>query len=512
MIYIKKAFNNLNQIKMGAALSYFAIAFNIVAGLIYTPWMVHQIGQSDYGLYTLAGSLIGFFAMDFGLGSAVSRFMSKYQAEGDEQKANDFLGIVFKLYLIIDLILFVVLFVVFLFLENIYGKLTVDELAKLRIIFFIAGLFSLISFPFAPLNGILISNEKFVLLKFCDLIKKLLTIIFMVVALIMGFRLYALVIVNAFVGIIAIAMQLYYVKSKTKTVINFRCKNHAMLKSIFSFSIWTTVIAIALRFVINISPTILGAFSGTSQIAVFAVGTTIEAYTWTFANALNGLFLPKVSRLMINNDKDQVEKLMIRVGRIQLIIIGLIYVGFLSMGKEFIVLWMGSNYSVAYYVALLLITPSIVTLTQEIAYTMLVAINEIKYRAIASVMAAVCSILISVTLAPKFGAIGVGFGICIGTILGSVIGMNIVYSKVLKIDIMTFFKECHLKMILPLALTLILALLLQWLLPVSRMFLFIIKAGFIGIIYLVLLWLLGLNTFEKDLFLSAFKNFRKRKA
>ena len=44
----------LDQLKMGAMLAYFTMAFNIVAGLIYTPWMVAKIGQADYGLYTLA--------------------------------------------------------------------------------------------------------------------------------------------------------------------------------------------------------------------------------------------------------------------------------------------------------------------------------------------------------------------------------------------------------------------------------------------------------------------------
>ena len=47
-----------NQIKQGAIISYIAIFFNIAAGLIYTPWMVGQIGVSDYGLYALIGAFL----------------------------------------------------------------------------------------------------------------------------------------------------------------------------------------------------------------------------------------------------------------------------------------------------------------------------------------------------------------------------------------------------------------------------------------------------------------------
>ena len=74
------------QIAIGSLASYISIGLNILAGLLYTPWMVRQIGQSQYGLYTLANSLITLFLIDFGLSAATARFVSKYHAEGDEKK------------------------------------------------------------------------------------------------------------------------------------------------------------------------------------------------------------------------------------------------------------------------------------------------------------------------------------------------------------------------------------------------------------------------------------------
>ena len=88
-----------SQIKLGALVSYFTVAFNMLAGLLYTPWMISRIGQGNYGLYTLATSLITMFVMDFGMGAAVSRFVSKYNAVGDRQAVQNFLGLVYKLYL-----------------------------------------------------------------------------------------------------------------------------------------------------------------------------------------------------------------------------------------------------------------------------------------------------------------------------------------------------------------------------------------------------------------------------
>ena len=50
------------EIKKGAIISYFAILFNIIIGLLYTPWMVNKIGVSDYGLYTLIIALSKVFS------------------------------------------------------------------------------------------------------------------------------------------------------------------------------------------------------------------------------------------------------------------------------------------------------------------------------------------------------------------------------------------------------------------------------------------------------------------
>lgn len=79
----------MNQLKAGSILSYVGLALNMLAGLLYTPWMINSIGKEDYGLYTLALSVISIFVFDFGIGQAVTRFVAKYLAEDNQEKANN---------------------------------------------------------------------------------------------------------------------------------------------------------------------------------------------------------------------------------------------------------------------------------------------------------------------------------------------------------------------------------------------------------------------------------------
>ena len=103
---------NNSQIKSGAIISYAGIIISTVASLLYTPWMKNQIGDANYGLYTLVGSLVAIFLMDFGLSTSVTRFISKYRAENNEIQINNVMGYVFKLYIAIDVVISIVLIIV----------------------------------------------------------------------------------------------------------------------------------------------------------------------------------------------------------------------------------------------------------------------------------------------------------------------------------------------------------------------------------------------------------------
>ena len=325
--------NSSKQIKIGAIISYGTIVFHIVAGLIYTPWLLSQIGQSDYGLYTLATSLITLFVMDFGLGAAISRYVSRYRAQNNQQAVNDFLGMIYKLYMIVDAVIFLVLLLYFFLLDRVYVNLSTEELDKFKIIYIIIATFSVVSFPFSNLNGILTAYEKFIVLKLCDFFNKALNIVLVVIALMLGWGVYALVSVHAIVGLMTIVVKLLVIKQKTPAKVNFKFFDKSMLKEIFGFSMWTTVGNILQRLILGISPSIIAAVcaAGSVEVAIFGLASTVEGYVYTFATAINGMFMPRISKIIVDGKKEtELMPLMVKVGRIQLMLVGLVSVGFLA--------------------------------------------------------------------------------------------------------------------------------------------------------------------------------------
>ena len=380
-------------------------------------------------------------------------------------------------------------------------NLTSDEIERLKVVFCIAGMMSLLSFPFLPLNGVYTAYEKLYAQKMFDLCTKVITVIAVVTALLLGGGLYIVVLFNAAVTFLMHLVKFAYIQRTEQLSIDFRYRDKKLLKTIFSFSVWVTLATVADRFFFTFIPSLLGIVSNTTEIAIFAVAVSVEGYTSLFASAFNNLFLPRVTKMVIaKDDPEKITDLMIKVGRIQLIVVSAIVVLMLAMGSEFIRCWVGPEYAKSYYVLVLVLIPSMVHFTQAVANEMIYATDNVKYRALVYTLGSVISIITTFILGGKYGAIGAAIGISLALFLSHVLLMNYIYYKKLKLNIWRYFRECHFKMYPPLVFSGLIGFAWMKLWPVNSLPLFLLKAGLWGLVHLVIVWRFILNPYERGLF------------
>lgn len=437
---------SINTIKKGAIISYVTIFLNIAITFFYTPWMIRKIGVSDYGLYSLVYSFISYFILDFGLSQAIQRFIAIYRAEGNEKKVAQMVGITTRVYLIIDAIIFLVLFVLYFFISNIFTGLTTNEIERLKGLYIIAGIFSVLSFMFKPMAGAMMAFEYFVEEKALEMLNRVGAVIGVCIALSMGADVFALILINGAFSLLSSVLKLVVFKKKSKLDIQWRYFNAGELKGIFSFSMWTFGSGLAQRLRFSLVPSVLGIFSNSSEIAIFAMGISLEGMVSTLSSAINGLFLPTVSRMVHNQKREDIDNLMIRVGRIQLYIIALIFIGFVFFGRPFLKLWVGNDFLNVYWVLILLIVCNFVSLTQRIAEDLVYVENRIKDTTIRILICSLLGLGVGCVLAPKYGAIGAAIGTGLGLCIYQII-INVYYQKKLNLNIKKFFCNCHLKVL-----------------------------------------------------------------
>src|SRR5699024_12765278 len=98
-----------SQLKSGVYLSYISLFVSNVSNLILTPFIIRNLGDSEYGLYMLIGAFVGYIAvLDFGLGNTIVRFVAKYRAENDKKSEENFLYSTFIIYSMISAVILLI--------------------------------------------------------------------------------------------------------------------------------------------------------------------------------------------------------------------------------------------------------------------------------------------------------------------------------------------------------------------------------------------------------------------
>lgn len=488
------------SISLGTILGYVALALSILSGLIYTPWIKDAIGKSNYGLYTLSSSLINLFLIDFGLSATANTFLAKYKAKGDEEGISNFLAVIYKIFIIVDVIILVAFTVVYFCIDYLYVGLTVEERDSFKIIFLIAAGFSLLSFPCTVFSGVIQAYEKFAPLKIIDIAHRLIFIGSSATAILLGWNLIGLVIANFGSALLCYIFRYIYIRGKLKVKANFHFKaDKAFIKSVLFYSGWAAVNSIASRLVFNIMPSILGIISDSENIATFGFIAQLEGYIYMFGNVMGGFFLPKIARLKEENDRDKIDRLAVKVAKIQLYLIGLIFAGFVCCGTDFINIWLKNDPStnVIYIGTVIIMAYQLIYVPQIVYYNEMFISNHVKQLAIGSLIKAALNCGLAFLLGFYFGALGAAISVAISRVF-ELIYINVAYNKCLKVNVGSFFKNAFLRSLPAFIIAIGVSLPLAFLLNIDEKLRFLICGIIVVILFSFIYWLIALTKDEKN--------------
>jgi len=354
-------------------------------------------------------------------------------------------------------------------------------------------------------SHIISANEKFVVLKIISIIKTVFSPLVTLPLLLMGFRSIAVVSVTLALSVIADAIYVYYVIRKLKNRFVFRGFEKGIFLSLFSYTAFIAINLIVDQINWNVDKILLGRFKGTEVVAVYSLGYMLYQYYMMFSTSISSVFTPKIHKIVQNTKDDKESRrerltsLFVRVGRIQFILLGLVATGIIFFGMEFITkYWADEGYADAYYVALLLVLPATIALIQNIGIEVQRAQNKHKFRAIVYIFMAISNVAMSVYLCKRYGAVGSAVGTAISLVLANGIIMNIYYHKCCDINVLRFWggiARASLGLIIPVAC----GVLMRMYLDISKTWWYIAAIVAYTIIYIVSMWFIGMNEYEKSL-------------
>lgn len=499
----------VNQLKAGVVLNYVVIFLNTVVGLLYTPYMLRMMGQSEYGLYSLVASVIAYLTvLDLGFGNAIVRYTAKFRAEKKTEEQYEMFGMFFLLYLVIGIVAFGIGLGLYFNVDTLFGNtMTAVELGRARIMMLLLVANLAFTFPMSIWGSIIQAYEDFVFQKSLNIIRIILNTAVMICLLHFGYKAVTMVVVQTIFNVLTLVVNFIYCRRKLNIHIYFRFKHFhwGFLKEVAIYSFWIFLNAIMDRVYWSTGQFVLGAMVGTAAVAVFAIAIQLEGMYMQFSTAISSVFLPKVTAMVATNrSRKEISDLFIRTGRIQYIVLAYILSGFIIFGRQFIELWAGAGYSDAYIISLLFFIPLTVPLIQNLGITILQARNEMKFRSVLYIIIALVSLAMQIVLTRYFGGIGCAMGVSGALVVGQILIMNVYYRRKQDLDIMTFWKEISKMSIIPIILIISSMLVIRHFFALDSWGKLILGIAAFSLVYIPLFFRFSMTDEELNLFISMF--------
>lgn len=496
----------MNQIKIGALLSYIEMFTHMAVTFLFTPLMLRILGQSEYGLYSTAVSTISALSiLSLGFSSSYIKLYAKYRESNDSLAVGKLNGLYLIIFSVIGLVALVCGLIISLNLEVVYGTgLTAAELDKAKILMLLLTFNLATNFPLSIFGSIINAHEKFIWLKLVHMIKHLGGPLVMIPVLLLGGNSVGLVLSTIICTLLSDLLNLYYCVKKIKVKFVFKDFEKGLFSNLFSYSVFIALYIIIDQINWNLDKVIIGRYRGTSSVAIYSVGHTIQSCYMAFSQNLTNVFIPRVHLIAnkyacdIKKCASEFSELFIRIGRIQYMILMLVALGFVFYGAKFINIWAGDGYINSYYVVLLMMLPSTICFVQTLGIEIQRSLSKHKFRTYFSMVVAILNIIFSIIFCKIWGEVGCALGTGLALVITDGIAMNIYYSRVLHISIPFFWANIF-KVSMGLLPPVIYGVFCKTYWAVDSISIYLLQIGIFTFLYLVSIYYLSMNAYEKEL-------------
>ncbi len=428
--------------KLGVLLSYSSLAIRNVLGLLLIPFIIHHVGVSHYGIYSLVTTLAGYLVvLEFGLSNTIIRFISRYKANEDSEKEAQFIGVILTIYSVITAVVLLVGVVVWLNLERIFSdSLTLSEIDLLKPAFAILLINVAITLMSNSFTGIISAYERFTFEKITEIFIFLLRCTLVFIGLYLGKGILTIVIVDTLVNAIQAVCRILFVKLKLNVSISFLFPDKETINEIIVYTFFIALNVIVNQINWRLDNLIIGTLTSSRDVGFFNIGSQLVFSFIAFASAISNIFVPKIVKLVtLNATSKQLTDELIHIGRLQMVVLGYVLVTFIAFGGLFIELFVGPEFKVAYWVALIPMCPFMLVLAQTSSNAVLQALNKHKVRSVLLLITALLNVAISIFLVKEIGLLGASIGTAACLVIGELVLVNIYLTRVIKLNMAFFY-------------------------------------------------------------------------
>lgn len=449
-----------HQIIRNVASSQFALAVNIVVGILLSPFILHRLGDAAFGIWVLIFSITGYYGLfDLGIRSSVVRYVSKYVAVGDNEQLARLVNTSLFTYTCIAGVTFALTLAIAPYV-NVFFRIPPEFHSTARILLLMVGASVALGFPLGIVGGFLEGLQRFDILNATNILATLLRAALIVVALGRGRGLLTIALITVILPLLTSVVRAVIAFRIRSVTFGWKYVDRGTFREMANYSGATLMIIIAGRLKFKTDEIVIGSMLSAAAITYFNVGARIVDYAGEVVVGLAQVFVPMSSEAEATGKIDRLRRIFIVGNRFCAFTIFPICAILIILGKSIIEVWVGKKYiAESYPVLVIMILPCTLWYAQGASGRVLFGMGRHGTWAKVTLIEGVCNLILSVLLVRPYGIVGDAFGTAIPLTCSMLLFMPQHLCRRLVIPVRTFVREAYLLpalLTVPLILTLLL--------------------------------------------------------
>lgn len=419
----------MHERSIGLILSYINIILQIIVNLVCIPVLLHYIGKEQYGLYQLIAAVVAYIAiMDLGFSNAITRFYTMYFHQKNIEKAENTLAMASFVYAAIAILISFIGILIYCFFNEIFLSLTLEEMREAKIVYWILFFNVLLTVSTSMFTAVINTHEKFIFLKIINLIQTLLPSIIVIFFIKFYPNIYFLVLLQLIITSICIIIKIYYCFKIIKIKIKYYYWDSLLFNNILKLSISVFIVMVSDQIFWRSNQIILGVNIDTTAVTIYSLAMSICMNYMVLGSVIPGIFNVKLIKLFAEESGfSKMSDEFVKLGRYQILFLGIFVSGFFLFGNEFIMLWLGNGFEQVYLITCVLMIPLTIDFIQSAGQTILQVKNLYWIKAKIFIILGIINIFCIIFVSQNYNIVFCGIVSAVLLMIGNIIGLNLYY-------------------------------------------------------------------------------------
>jgi O-antigen/teichoic acid export membrane protein len=396
------------------------VLLSLMVSLVLPPFLVHRMAPAEYSAWVLILQLSAYVnLLDFGLQTAIGKFVAEYDATGDRAASHGVVSTSFTILAGAAIIACAAIAAMVWSVPRLFHQMPPALVPEVRLALLAVGLSSAFALPFNTFLSTFTGLQQYVFPTVIATLGRLGSASALVILLLMHGSLVQLALVMAGFNVLTAAAQFLGWQRLLRARVNFSFlsfdRRYAILLAKYGsvLSVWT----LAYFFASGLDLVIVGHFHY-QDTGFYAIANGPSVFMVTVMSSVFGPLVPAVSSMQSGSTPARIGELCIRITRYCVLLVCVLGLPLFFGAYPLLSLWVGKRYAAQSALYLEILVLGNVVRQVALPYILVVVATGKQHLATVAAIAEACvNIVASVWLVQRIGAAGVALGTLIGAFI-----------------------------------------------------------------------------------------------